>query len=251
MKQFNHHYEISKIALHHQSVYCEHHSCETTLTKVMDDILWKTEQRKATFLVCIDLSAAFDIVDHSFLINVLNNYHEISGSALQWFELYLADRSVKVSICDVCSETKRLSFSVPQGSCGSSVLYCAYASVISEIIPNLINLNAFTDDHAISDSFNTSIANSELNSVTKLSGCLDNVGSWRDFSRLKMNAKKTMVIYIGSRKQLDKCESKEIHVRSDLIPRSLLIKYLGVVIDEFFTFQHHVSMKCKTAVVTL
>ena len=84
---------------------------------------------------------------------------------------------MKVCIGDVYSETKRLSYSVPQGSCGGPVLYCAYASMILEIIHKSIDLNAFADDHSISDSFSLSIANSELNSVMKLNGCLDNVGS--------------------------------------------------------------------------
>ena len=84
---------------------------------------------------------------------------------------------MKVNIGNVYLETKRLSFSVPQGSCGGPVLYCAYASKILEIIPKSINLNALTDDHAISDSFSPSIVNSELNFVMKLSGCLDNIGS--------------------------------------------------------------------------
>ena len=58
----------------------------------------------------------------------------------------------------------------------------------------------------------------------KLSGCLDNIGSWMDSNSLKVNVKKTEVIYIGSWNQIDKCESKkEIHVRSDLIPRSPVI----------------------------
>ena len=158
---------------------------------------------------------------------------------------------MKVNIGDVYSETKRLSFSVPQGSCDGPVLYCAYASMISEIIPKLITLHAFTDDHAISDSFNPSIAASELNSVMKLSGCLDNVGSWMVSNRLKMNAKKTEVIYIDTRNQLDKCQSKEICVRNDLIPGSPRTKYLGAWINELLTFQHHINMKCKTAIWNL
>ena len=112
MRQFNHHCEINKIVPQHQSAYHEHHSCETALTKVMDEILWNTEQKKVTILVCIDLSAAFDTVDHSVLIKVLNKYYGISGSALQWFETYLLDRQMKVNTGDVYSETKRLSFSV-------------------------------------------------------------------------------------------------------------------------------------------
>ena len=117
MRQFNHHCEINKIAPQHQSAYHEHHSCETALTKVMDKILWNTEQKKVTIRVCIDLNTAFDTVDHSVLIKILNKYYGISGSALQWLGSYLVDRHIKVSIGDIYSETKRLSFSVPQGSC--------------------------------------------------------------------------------------------------------------------------------------
>ena len=108
MRQFNHHCEINKIAPQHQSAYCEHHSCETALTKVMDEIVWNTEQKEVTILVCIDLSSACNMVGHSVLIKVLNNYYGISGSALQWFESYLANRSMKVSVGDVYLETKRL-----------------------------------------------------------------------------------------------------------------------------------------------
>ena len=71
----------------------------------MDEILWNTQQEKVTILVCIDLIAVFDMVDYSVLIKVLNNYYGISRSALHWFESYLADRSMKVSIGDVYSET--------------------------------------------------------------------------------------------------------------------------------------------------
>ena len=66
-----------------------------------------------------------------------------------------------------------------------------------------------------------------------------------------MNAKKTEVIYIGSRNQLGKCESKEIHVRNDLIPRSPVIKCVGVWIHELLTFQCHINMKCKTTIWNL
>ena len=59
-----------------------------------------------------------------------------------------------------------------------------------------------------------------------------------------MNVKKTEVIYIGSRNQLDKCESKEICVRNDLIQRSPLIKYFGAWINELLTFQHCINIKC-------
>ena len=156
----------------------------------MDESLWNSEQKKITILVCIDLSATFDTVDHSVLLKVLNNYYEISGSALQWYELYLVDKSMKVSTGDVYSETMRLSFSVPQGNCGGPVLYCVYASLILEIIPNQFIIMHLQMIRQFRIASNPSIANSELNFVMKLSGCLDNGGSWMDSNRLKMNAKR-------------------------------------------------------------
>ena len=143
-----------------------------------------------------------------------------------------------------------LSFSVPHGNSGGPVLYCAYASTISEIIPKSINLHIFTDDHAISDCFNPSIATSELNS---------NETRWLawqcwlmdGFEQVENECEKSEVIYIGSRNQLDKCESKEFYVRNDLIPRSPVITYLGLWINELLTFQYHIKMKCKTAIWNL
>ena len=79
IRQFNQHCEINKIAPQHQSAYHEHHNYETALTKVMDEILWNTEQKKVTILVCIDLSAVFNMVDHSvlILINIIESLGQL------------------------------------------------------------------------------------------------------------------------------------------------------------------------------
>ena len=206
----------------------------------MDDILWNTEQKKVVILVCIDLSAAFNMVDHSVLIKVLNNYYGISGSGLQWFELYLGKRSMKVSLGDVLPETKRLSFLLLKAIVVVLLPQWFPKSSLSQLIwmhSQMIIQFQITST--------LQLGNSKLNAVMKLSSCPDNVGSWMDSSRLNMNAKKTEVIYIGSRNQLDKCENKEICVRNNLIPWSPLIKYLGACINEPLTFQHHINMKCK------
>ena len=78
---------------------------------------------------------------------------ESLGQLYNGFESYLIDRHMRVSIGDIYSKTKRLSYSVPQGSCGGPVIYSAYASKILVIIPKSINLHAFAEDQTISDSF--------------------------------------------------------------------------------------------------
>ena len=79
-----------------QSAYRPGHSTETALLKVKNDILMNMDRQCATLLVLLDLSAAFDTVDHSILLNRLSHDFGVSGSALNWFASYLLNRSQRV-----------------------------------------------------------------------------------------------------------------------------------------------------------
>ena len=67
----------------YQSAYRKFYSCKTVLVKIMNDILWAMEHQKILSLVCIDLSAAFNTVDHEILLQVLRNQYGITGTVLQ------------------------------------------------------------------------------------------------------------------------------------------------------------------------
>ena len=109
----------------YQSAYREHYSCETVILKVSNDILWAMERQEVTSLINLDLSAAFDTVDHEILLSVLRNKYGIHGKALKWFNEYLRPCSFKVVINGVYSKERNLEVSVPQGSCaGANILIC-------------------------------------------------------------------------------------------------------------------------------
>ena len=72
LKQFIKHCDKGSLLPYYQSAYRKNYSCETALVKLFDDILWSMEKQKVNLLVAIDLSAAFDTVDHDILIEVLN-----------------------------------------------------------------------------------------------------------------------------------------------------------------------------------
>ena len=91
------------------------------------------ENQNVAALSAIDLSAAFDTVDHNILLEVLKVKFDISGTALDWFNNYLRPRYCKVNVGCEYSSPKELHFSVPKGSCAGPVLYLAYASTIREI----------------------------------------------------------------------------------------------------------------------
>ena len=79
-----------------QSGCRKNHSTETALLKVSNDILMAADSGECTVLVLLDLSAAFDSIDHNFLINRLHNLVGLSGAVLKWFTSYLSGRSFSV-----------------------------------------------------------------------------------------------------------------------------------------------------------
>ena len=81
-----------------QSAYRANHSTETALLRVFNDILRSMDQQKVTILVLLDLSAAFDTVDHNILLHRLHTRFGISGTALDWFKDYLSNRRQRVSV---------------------------------------------------------------------------------------------------------------------------------------------------------
>ena len=84
----------------YQSAYREDYSCETAVLGISNDILWAMEKQSITSLVTLDLSAAFDTVDHDTLLHILNAKYGIEDTALKWFDQYLRPRSFKVTIND-------------------------------------------------------------------------------------------------------------------------------------------------------
>ena len=103
----------------------------------MDDILWNMEGQELTAAVAIDLSAAFNMVDHNVLLDVLNNRFGLDENTLGWINSYLRPRKFKVNIGQSYSEEFDVKFSVPQGSIFGPVLYSTYASTLEEMVDNV------------------------------------------------------------------------------------------------------------------
>ena len=87
-----------------QSAYRAHHSTEMALLKVDNDIAMSIDNQKSVVLGLLDLSAAFDTVDHSLLLARLSTCFGICDQALDWFRSYLSDRTQYVRIQDVSSD---------------------------------------------------------------------------------------------------------------------------------------------------
>ena len=117
-----------------QSAYRKYHSTEIALLKVHNDILMKMDSQRLTLLVLLDLSEAFDIVDHDVLLNRLSTSFGVRGCALHWFASCLYNKSQRVSFDQKLSENFQLAWGVPQGSCLGPLLFMSYSSKLFEVI---------------------------------------------------------------------------------------------------------------------
>jgi exonuclease III len=231
----------------YQSAYRKFYSCETALIKLTNDILRNMDNQMVTSLAAIDLSAAFDTVDHSVLLNVLSTNFGMKGVCLQWFENYLRSRDFKVVINRDYSSSRALDFSVPQGSVAGPSLYSAYASTMRKCVPDNIDLHGYADDHALKISFSANNTAQEKSAIIELENCLAHVKTWMDGNRLKMNDSKTEFILFGSRQQLGKCITNSLSVNDCQIDKVNNIKYLGVYLDASMTMKTHITQKCRIA----
>ena len=153
LKQLLQHCEDNHLLPDFQSAYRANYSTETSLVKMVNDILWSMEQRHIMTVVFLDLSAAFDTVDHNILLSILNKQFGICGKALKWFYSYLQPRFFKVKIGKDYSQPQQLHFSVPQGLCSGANVFTCYCSSINQVVPKDITLNGFADDHSLRKSF--------------------------------------------------------------------------------------------------
>ena len=109
-----------------QSAYKRLHSTETALLKVQDHILRNLDQGKGVVLLLLDLSAAFDTVDHGLLLKTLETNLGIKGQCLQWLTSYIKHRQQCVSIGGFQSTSHTISCRVPQGSVLGPLLFTTY-----------------------------------------------------------------------------------------------------------------------------
>ena len=134
LSQFMDHCAEYNLLPAYQSAYRPHRICETRLIKVTNDILWVMEHGKILGFVALDLSTAFDMVDHNLLLQILLDNFGIEDKALHWFDTYLRPQSFKVLVNGKYSTEKDLTFSVPQGSCASAFIFISYSSVLKRLM---------------------------------------------------------------------------------------------------------------------
>ena len=130
VKQLMQHINSNNLDNPHQSAYKTGHSTETALLHFKNEIHTSLSHGEPTALFLLDLSAAFDTIDHDTLLKCLKSWFGVCSMALKWFS-YLSHRFQAIKIGSTVSELHELLFGVPQVSVLSPLLFSLYTTPLS------------------------------------------------------------------------------------------------------------------------
>ena len=163
-------------------------SCTTQLIETLDHIGALLDSGKQIGIIFMDMSKAFDKVNHAALIRKLQ-YYNIGGSLLNWFSSYLHGRQQRVTALGATSSTKTVGSGVPQGSILGPILFLLYVNDQPDVIENS-NVASFADDTKLFRCIDS------INDTASLQADLQTLDSWSSSSGLVFNELKCRCMYV-------------------------------------------------------
>ena len=145
----------------------------------------------------LDLSGAFDTIDHDILLDRLKSKIGLSDKSLGWFGLYMKDRLQCIVIDGVTSEPVNLKYGVPQGFVLGPILFTIYTSPIGEIARKYnFEIPIYADDTQLSIYFKMKVPSSQLETLMILQSCVSEIKCWMAYNKLKFNDDKSEFLVV-------------------------------------------------------
>ncbi len=226
-----------------QSAYKSNFSTETALMRLNFDILRHMDVGQCTILAALDLSAAFDTINHSLLLSRLQYTYGLDLTVLQWFRSYLTKRTQRVCINGSLSNPRDIVTGVPQGSVLGARLFTMYTLPISAIIINHnMSYNCYADDTQIYLHCENNTA-AICEAIGKLEHCIRDVCSWMDINSLKINRDKTEFIIFNNKHNYtgEMC----LTIGDDTVTSAEEVKILGITLDYKLTLDKQTTNTCR------
>ncbi len=173
--QLQNHFSINGISNVFQSGFIRLLSTESSLLKVFNDILITTGAGNFMAFVLLDLSSAFDFVDHGILMSKLEHCIGIRGTVLNWFQSFLSNRRFSVCIGKYYSSVVHSTCVVPQGSILAPILFSPYMLPMGSIFRRFgVSYQCYTDDTQL----HIPLKRDDNSAVNQLTACLLALKTW-------------------------------------------------------------------------
>ena len=230
-----------------QSAYRKLHSTETSLLRVTNDILTALNNGNSTLLVTLDISAAFDTVNHQMLLDRYSERFMINGTFLAWMASYLKGRTQAIKIGSYLSNALAVDTGFPQGSVLGGPKYTMHTAPLDELITlHSINNQSYADDTNLYVSFDLRDAAATSMAFSQMEHCLADVHFWMAKNKLQLNCSKTVVVLFKPPTQNFSHHPTTLKVGTKHIKISPQFKTLGVILDKHMRLDKQVNRITKS-----
>lgn len=232
-----------------QSGYRMYHSTETALLHICSTLCEAMDNQFVSLVAFLDMSAAFDCVDHDILLSRLSRCFGIKGAVISWFKSYLFNRTQQVLYRNILSETKKIKCGVPQGSVLGPMLFLLYTIGVLDIINSFGFMgHAFADDIQII----VSCPPNEFETMgNRFIRCLTEINEWMVCNRLKLNQSKTKLLPVGTWQQLSRVNISALNINNTKVEFCSNVSSLGVNIDSELTLEYHIKSLMRACTLHL
>lgn len=233
-----------------QSAYRSGHSTESAILKIKADIDSILDAGDAALLVLLDLSAAFDTIDHERLLVRLEQHVGIKGQVIKWIRSYLTNRTQSVCLKGEISKPVALTVGVPQGSILGPLLFLLYILPLGKIIDShKCFRHGYADDTQIYVRLPIKQPAQMQENINSINNCISEVRSWMLKNKLKINDSKTECIVFASKKSQANLNINNINITvgTEVIRFCESVKNLGAIMDSEMSMNRQISNTIKTA----
>ena len=190
------HITISSNFSSFQSAYRPGFSTETALLHIFNNLSDICGKGNCAVMVGLDLSAAFDTINHQLLLERLKSDFGIDGLAFSWLQSYLSNRTQYVKLGNHSSSPVERLAGVPQGSVLGPLLFTTYTSPLSNIIHGFeVSFHQYADDTSLFSILSSDSMSDQLRNLRK---CTDAINDWHLVNFLQLNPQKSEIMFIGT-----------------------------------------------------
>ena len=230
--------ETTGLLYEHQFGFRKGHSTELAVTEAVSIITKSLNENKTTLAVNMDLSKAFDTINHDILCSKLEKYG-MCGIYLEWFRSYLRNRIQRVRYDQSVSGPSTILRGVPQGSNLGPLLFILYINDIHKVSP-LCDVILYADDCNLlfqkPRSQDVTVFRNTVNST------LDKLSDWFSCNDLSLNISKTNYMVFSGRRRV---EISGIRINNAELQKTRQCNFLGITIDDKLSWKPHIELTCR------